>query len=209
MEPTEEHIRELIGKLASQDYGVRLMALGRLVEASDAAVPQLLAALQHPNALVKACAACALAGIGAPQAVGALIALWEESPRDPSRMEALTEFATKLAQSANPATIPALIELLPCYKKTMGEGSVAGREISRIAAEGLRVLAYKAPTLTLRAALPALKRDMWHVSPDEFGEVRQVIEEATRPWKDLPVTASGPQMRAQELPLPADKPTLS
>jgi HEAT repeat protein len=188
---------------------VRLMALGRLVEAGDAAVPQLLAALKHPNDLMKACAACALAGIGAPQTAGALIALWEESMLDPSRIEALTELATKLAQSANPATIPALIELLPCYKKTMGEGSVPGREVSRIAAEGLRLLAYKAPTLTLRTALPALKRDMWHISPEEFGEVRQAIEDATHQWKDLPVTASGPQTRAQELPLPTDKPTLS
>jgi hypothetical protein len=208
MEPTKENIRELIGKLASQDYGMRLMALGRLVEVGDAAVPQLLAALQHSDPLVKACAGCALAGIGAPQTAGALIALWEERPWDPSRMEALTEFATKLAQSANPATIPALIELLPCYKKTMSEVA-AGREISQIAAEGLRVLADKAPTLTLRAALPALKRDMWHSSPEEFGEVRQAIEEATQQWKDLPVTASGPQIRTSELPLPADKPTLS
>jgi hypothetical protein len=184
------------------------MALGRLVEASDAAVPQLLAALKHPDPLVKACAACALAGIGAPQTAGALVALWEESPRDPSRMEALTEFATKLAQSAHPAMIPALIELLPCYKKATGEGVVTGREISLIAAEGLRKLARTAPTLQLRAALPLLKRDIWNGSPEEFGEVRVLIEEATRPWKDLPVTASGPQTHAQELPLPADKPTL-
>jgi HEAT repeats len=206
--PTETSA--LIAQLTSPDYGVRLIALGKLVEAGEAAVPALLEALRRPDPLLKACVACALAGIGTPRAALPLVAFWEADPFDPSAIEALSEFAGKLARTPRTEDIPALMELLPCYKKTSEtkngvSGRVVGQEISVLAAEGLSKLARTAPSPQLRAALPLLKRDIWHSSPDEFGEAREWIEDATRKWKDLPVTAFAPQPKASELPLPAEQ----
>jgi HEAT repeat protein len=201
MEQTDDRVNAWIG-LTSVDYGVRLITLGKLVEAGEASVPLLLEALKNPNPLLKACAACALAGIGSPRAARPLLALWEEEPSDPSRIEALTEFAGRLARVPRTEDIAALIELLTCYKNHSSYST--GREVAALAAEGLSKLARTAPSLPLREALPFLKRDIWGGSPDAFGEARALIEEATRQWKDLPVTASGPQTSATDLPRPAD-----
>lgn len=209
METTERTTQTLIAQLTSPDYGVRLIALGKLVEAGEAAVPALLEALRRPDPLLKACAACALAGIGTPRAALPLVAFWEADFTDPSAIEALSEFAGKLARVPRTEDIPALLELLPCYKKTdvmkIGASGRVAQEISVLAAEALSKLARTAPTPQLRAALPLLKRDIWHSSPDEFGEAREAIEEATHKWKDLPMTAFAPQPKASELPLPAER----
>ena len=210
MDMAEETIRALIAQLTSLDYGARLIALGKLIEAGEAAVPALLEALNKPNALLKACAACALAGIATPRVAGPLVALWEADPFDPSGIEALSEFADKLARVPKTEDIPALIELLPCNKKASDarnavSSRVVGLEVSVLAAQGLSKLARIAPTPQLRAALPLLKRDIWHGSPDEFTEARELIEDATRKWKDLPVTAFGPQTSAHDLPRPASE----
>lgn len=205
MDMDEETIRALIAQLTSLDYGARLIALGKLIEAGEAAVPALLEALKQPDTLLKACAACALAGIGSPKAARPLMALWEEAPLDPSRIEALVELVTRFSRRPTAGDIPALLELLPCHKlgsHTQGS-SGTGHLVAALAAEGLSKLARMAPTPQLRAALPLLKRDFWNSVPEEFTEPRELIEDATRKWKDLPVTTFGPQTSAHDLPRPS------
>jgi HEAT repeat protein len=208
METDNKSTQALITPLTSPDYGVRLIALGKLVEAGETAVPALLEALKRPDSLLRACAACALAGIGTPRAALPLVAFWEADPSNPSAIEALSEYAGKLAREPRTEDIPALLELLPCYKATISN-VVVGLEISTLAAEALSKLARTAPTPPLRAALPLLKRDIWHSSPEGFGKACEAIKEATHKWKDLPVTAFAPQPKASELPLPAEIPERS
>ena len=189
-----------------------MIALGKLVEVGEEAVPALLEALKQPDTLLKACAACALAGIGSPRAARPLMALWEETPLDPSRIEALVELATKFSRRPVAADIPALLDLLLCYKSATAaahgqRNSETGHLVTALAAEGLSKLARTAPTPQLRAALPLLKRDFWNSVPEEFTETRELIEDATRKWKDLPVTAFGPQTSAHDLPRPAEEPS--
>jgi hypothetical protein len=204
----KEDIPALIARLTSLDYGARLIALGKLVEAGEEAITALLEALRQPDELLKACAACALAGIGSPRAARPLVALWEANPLDPSAIEALSELAGRLGRAPHAEDIPALIELLPCYKSDKKNGvssRAVGLEVSVLATEGLSRLARTAPTPQLRAALPHLKRDFWNSSPEEFTPTRELIEDATRKWKDLPLTASGPAQDAHDLPRPASE----
>ena len=207
----EEDIPALIAQLQSHDYGARFVALGKLIERGEAAVPLLTEALYHPDKPLRVRAACALAGIGAAEATVILPVadLWEESPSENAAGEALVVLVTKLAAGVHSEDIPVLLRLLRCHKKagfsvngsSTLQISSEGVEVSRIAAAALETLAKRSPTYSLRQAIPLLKYPF--LAPptihQELTRARKAIELATKQWEffppqgDLPVPAESPE----------------
>lgn len=204
-----EEVTRWLDQLKSPDYGRQLVAVGRLVELGDEAVPQLVVALRGALPYCRGHLATALAGIGSknPEGVAVLVALWEANLGDWFLNQALYNLAKKLAREVTPESIPALIRLLGCFRHThYNEGGnlrpTFGVEAAVCAAEALNKLAYRQPTRQLREALPALKRSFWSTVPPEFGVARRAIEDATTQWKDLPLVVDASDTDAS-LPLPS------
>ncbi|WP_309714591.1 hypothetical protein [Armatimonas sp.] len=205
-------IVRLIENLESSDYSQQLIALGKLVELGNTAIPYLDEALYRCILPARIHAACAMAAIGShdPRIISGVIQLWEKHPRESLLNHALLVLVKNLSSMKKAESIPALILFLPCFawKSVNSEGQpdilIKGKEISLIAAEGLRWLANHQPSRQLRDALPYLKRGLFSTKPQEFDDVRKVIEEKTQQWKDLPLVADAPK-NTENLPLPADE----
>lgn len=79
-------------------------------------------------------------------------------------------------------------------------------EAAKLAAQALHQIALAHPVPTLRQALPYLNR-AWHIrfAHPELIQARKAIEDATAPWKDLPILAeSDTDVSGRGLPVPVD-----
>jgi hypothetical protein len=79
-------------------------------------------------------------------------------------------------------------------------------EVAKLAAGALHQIALAHPVPQLRQALPYLNR-AWHIrfAHPELIQARKAIEEATMPWKDLPILAeSNTDLSGRGLPVPVD-----
>jgi len=170
---------------------VATVALARM---GTAAVPALCEGLQSPHLSIRRQAALLLEAAPHPNAVGPL----RESLQDPSA-EVRALAATALGACGDSDDVESLSELLKDRNVTV-----------RIAAAGaLGRVALREPSLSLRQALPLLRRQL---PPWSFGDANlqatvrnaiQHIEAATEGLKDLPVPAGRPQLDPASLPRPA------
>jgi len=191
----------LIRLLSTPDYATGKAVIDQLVQLGEPAVEPLLTA--ELSTLARQRAAKALGRIGDPRAVPFLLqqlqaALASESfDLLGSLQEALLELAKQLAELPTPAKLLPLILLTQGLRGTVPVAAIA-------AARGLLTLAQTHPIPELRQALPILKGSFFQPVPREFHAIRQAIEQATAPWKDLPLTAAAPQ-DSQNLPRPSEE----
>lgn len=193
----------LIRLLNTPDYATGKAVIEQLVQLGEPAVEPLLTA--ELPLLARQRAAKALGRIGDPRAVPFLLqelqaALASESfDLLGSLQEALLELAKCLAELPTPAKLLPLILLTQGLRGTVPIAAIA-------AARGLLTLAQTHPMPELRQALPVLKGSFFQPVPREFHAIRHAIEQATAPWKDLPLTAAAPK-DSQDLPLPSTNTT--
>ena len=200
---TYSEIVRLVAQLQEPDYKKQLIALGKLVEAGDAAVPLLLEALPESEPETKRLYLFALVGIGSRDAfaVNAVVQYWQWNLGDRSLDQAVVRFVRNIADQVTPSDIALLLPFLGCWRFFEGEGrSKVGSEVTILAAEALGNLAQHQPTPQLREALPLLKKNLWTFPPKEFFLVARLIEDATAQWKNLPRVAEAPKT-ADNLPL--------
>ena len=195
----DEEIENWIQQLRDADYGKQLIALGRLVEAGETAVPRLFVALaRYPQARVYL--VCALAGIGTRESdvIKASIRLWEENRGETLLNNAMLQWVKKLATPIEPKNIPALTCFLGCWRKRFVDASgevmrTPGENVSILAAQALASLSYNHPTPELLQALPHMKGSHFlNGVPQQIETARKTIERNTAHMKDLPRIAEAP-----------------
>ena len=204
----------------SEDWGLRDNMSVALVQIGPPAVPALLKVLEDGNLdwSVRCMIARTLEEIGDPQAVPVLIKHLADFSEGQAAIETLKRIGSRtlpalmeglkddhadyvkqygivhaLVQIGPPA-IPALVKMF-----SDSEEKIAAR---RKAAETLGKIAQHHPDLTLRAALPILRR--LRKRDPIFQHVLDQIESATAASKSLPLPASAPPLDVQTLPRPAD-----
>ncbi|WP_309714590.1 hypothetical protein [Armatimonas sp.] len=81
----DEEIEKWIKQLRDADYGNQLIAMGRLVESGEVAVPALIEALDAAIPYVRVPLISILAGIGSPnpESVRVLVKVWKKNLGDP------------------------------------------------------------------------------------------------------------------------------
>ena len=190
-------IPELIQALHSTRHEHREAATAKLVEFGSEAVPDLTAALALESPLVRYRATEALGKIGDSRAVEPLLRVSQSQDADiqSAANEALKTLARTLMQRPNPDDLASLILLVRHLRFSLPGAATD-------AAIALKTLARTHPTPALRGALKWLKSP-WAPLPAAFKETRKAIEEATHPWKDLPLIADAPPLVQESLPIPA------
>lgn len=209
---TDEEIAAWVNQLRTTDYGKQLIALGRLVEAGEAAVPRLFVALSQYPVSGRILVVCALAGIGTRESdvIKASTRFWEANLADIVLSQAMLQWVKKLAAPIDPQNIPALTCFLGCWRKsTMNISSASadpvGQTLSVVAAQALASLSYNHPTLELLQALPYMKgSNFLNGMPHQIETARKTIERNTAHLKDLPRIAAAPK-KTDNLPLPAEE----
>ena len=193
----------LIQALRSPQHEQRNAATARLIELGSEAVPALLEALSHDSPLVRFRAAEALGKIGDSRAVEPLLKLASVLSLDfdvqHAATEALRNLARKRMQTPEPDDVPALILLVRHLRFSHPDAAYD-------AAVALTTLARRHPSPALRGALKWLRSFGLALTPT-FKEAHRAIEEATKQWKDLPLTATAPE-KEENLPLPATEEAL-
>lgn len=188
----------LIQALRSPQHEQRNAATARLIELGTEAVPALIDALSIDSPLVRFRAAEALGKIGDSRAVEPLLKLSRGLSLDFDiqriATEALQNLARKRMQTPEPDDVPALILLVRHLRFSQPDAADD-------AAVALTTLARRHPSPALRGALKWLRSFGFAITPT-FNEAYTAIQEATRQWKDLPLTAA-PPAKVDNLPLPA------
>lgn len=210
METEAKTTQELIEQLQSHQHGARFVALGRLIERGEPAIPLLTEALYHPDKTLRIRVACALAGIGATDAsvVLPIADLWEELPADSVLGEAFLVVVRELAARVKTEDIPVLTRLLDCYKKTPLPSSSApatvpvGLQVTTMSAGALETLAKRSPTRELLTPLAHLpKGGFFSAAPAALTHAHKVLDEATKQWQFDPHR----RPHRRDLPVPAEK----
>ncbi|MBB6050522.1 hypothetical protein [Armatimonas rosea] len=206
---TYSEIVRWVAQLQEPDYKKQLIALGRLVEAGDAAVPLLREALPkaEPETMLLLSALVAI-GTREPLVMETIVQYWRWNLNNRSLNQAVLHLVRSIGEQATPGDIALLLPFLGCWRYWEGEGhSKVGSEASYLAATALGNLAQHQPTPQLREALPLLKVKKNFLSgafpPKEFALVARLIEEATAPWKNLPCIVEVPNT-TDDLPVPAE-----
>lgn len=210
---TDEEIAAWVNQLRTTDYGKQLIALGRLVEAGEAAVPRLFVALSQYPVSGRILVVCALAGIGTRESdvIKASTRFWEANLADLLLNQALLNWVKKLAAPIDPENIPALTCFLGCWRKNSVVVNnvvtrTVGENLSIVAAQALASLSYNHPTLELLEALPCMKgSNFLNGMPHQIETARKTIERNTAHMKDLPRIAEAPHETTENLPRPADE----
>ena len=146
---TDSDIVRFIAQLQEPDYKKQLIALGRLVEAGDTAVPLLLEALPESEPETKRLYLSALVGIGSrdASAVKAVVQYWPWNLGDRNLDQEVVRFVRNIAEQVTPSDIALLLPFLGCWRFVEGEGrSKVGLAVAILAAEALGNLAQHQPT---------------------------------------------------------------
>lgn len=188
----------LLERLEDPIIQVRKAAVGALGELrSGSAIRPLCKTLESLDVGLRETAAEALVQIGRLHSAAAALIGEVIFHADATRQELAGDILVRIGD----ASIPELCRLL-----TLTRASTR-----LVAARALRTLAARQPSPQLRAAIPVLKSEL---SPfalqseptrDELRLTLQVIEEATRDLRDLPIPTTAVASRSRDLPLPADE----
>ncbi|MGC4047661.1 MAG: hypothetical protein QM758_28035 [Armatimonas sp.] len=199
-EPQPDHAATLVAALGNPNVPYREHVEEQLLAQPETAEPALIQALPYASPIHASRIARLLARLQAIAGIPALLTYLskgEQHPRDAAVVNALDELIESIPSNWRTVGVDGLLALL----EITSEAPTRADQLGDAIANALVRMAQEEPGPRLRLALKPLKRP-WYKRSIAFEIARRKIEEATHPWKNLPLPAESSPENA-DLPRPS------